>query len=59
VTTQASGYLESPAALVAIAYAAQRTGDRTTEREARRELRERYGIDLSIRNKRPEVPHAS
>jgi len=55
MSTQPDGYLEGPAALVAIAYSALRTGDRTTEREARRELRNRYGIDLTIRREPREV----
>jgi hypothetical protein len=39
----------SLAALVAIVRAAHLAGDRSLERTARRELRDRYGVDLSIR----------
>jgi hypothetical protein len=40
---------ESLAALVAIARAAHISGDRSLARAARRELLDRYGIDLSFR----------
>lgn len=40
---------DDPATLVAIALAAHRSGDRDLLREARRELRQRHGIDLSFR----------
>lgn len=38
----------SPAALVAIIRAAKLTGDRDLEQAARRELRERFKIELKI-----------
>jgi hypothetical protein len=51
----------SLATLIAIVRAAYLTGDRALERTTRRELRERYGIDLTIRRPKPgsraeEVP---
>lgn len=41
-------YADSPAALVAIARAAKLAGDRDLERAARRELKERFGIELKL-----------
>ena len=46
---------DSPAALVAIVRAARLSGDRDLEREARRELAERFGIRLSFEQDRPEA----
>jgi hypothetical protein len=43
---------ESPPALVAIANAAHLAGDRSLERAARRELLERYGIEVKFRRDR-------
>ena len=43
-------FLKSPAALVAIAYAAHRTGDSTLEVMATEELRDRFGIELRYRD---------
>jgi 8-oxo-dGTP pyrophosphatase MutT (NUDIX family) len=45
-------YPDGAAALVVIARAARASGDKTLERAARRELVEKYGIDLAFR-KRP------
>jgi hypothetical protein len=42
-------YPDGAAALVVIARAARMAGDKTLERAARRELIERYGIDLTFR----------
>lgn len=42
-------YPDGAAALVVIARAARLAQDKTLERAARRELGERYGIDLSFR----------
>lgn len=39
---------DSPATLVAILYAAHRTGDRDLERYTRRELEERHGIKITF-----------
>jgi hypothetical protein len=39
---------ESPATLVAIIVAARRAGDRELERDARRQLQERFGVRLSF-----------
>ena len=39
---------ESPAELTAILVAAHKVGDRELERAARRELEERYGIQISF-----------
>ncbi len=56
---------ESLTALVAIIRAAYLAGDRSLELAARRELRARYGMDLSIRRPageraaQTEVAHAS
>jgi hypothetical protein len=44
---------DSPASLVAIARAARLCGDRELERAAKRELRERFGIELSFSKKKP------
>jgi hypothetical protein len=50
---------DSPAALVAIARAARLAGDRNMERAARRELRERFRMELTfLREKESEVDHA-
>jgi hypothetical protein len=38
----------SPATLVAIIVAARRDGDRELERQARRQLEERFGVKLSF-----------
>jgi hypothetical protein len=37
---------DSPATLVAIIVAARRAGDRELERESRRRLRQRFGVNL-------------
>jgi 8-oxo-dGTP pyrophosphatase MutT (NUDIX family) len=42
-------YPDGAAALVVIARAARIAGDKTLARAARRELAEKYGIDLSFR----------
>jgi hypothetical protein len=48
----------SPPALVAIAIAARKSGDRELERSALRELREGHGIALSfVRDRWREVRH--
>jgi hypothetical protein len=39
---------DSPASLVAIARAARLCGDRELERAAKRELKERFGIELTF-----------
>lgn len=44
-------YPDGAAALVVIARAARIAGDKTLARAARRELAEKYGIDLSFRQK--------
>lgn len=46
--------INSPAYLVAIARAARLAGDRLVESEARRRLRERWGIELTLRD-RPQA----
>jgi hypothetical protein len=48
---------DSPATLVAIIVAARRTGDRELEREARRQLEERFGAKLSFGRPAKEVDH--
>lgn len=45
---------DGPAALVAITRAARGVGDRDLERAARRELAERYGIELRFRRTKKE-----
>jgi hypothetical protein len=52
-------YPDGAAALVVIARAARIAGDRTLERSARRELAERYGIDLTFRRRVPNVADAT
>lgn len=47
-------YPDGAAALVVIARAARISGDKTLERAARRELVEKYGIDLSFRKQPAE-----
>jgi len=51
---------ESPATLVAIIIAARRAGDRELEREAREQLKERFGVNLQFARRQSErgVPHA-
>jgi hypothetical protein len=51
---------DSPATLVAIIVAARRAGDRELEREARRQLEERFGVRLTFARPSPqeETPHA-
>ena len=39
---------ESPSTLVAIIVAARRAGDRELERQARRQLQERFGVKLNF-----------
>jgi len=48
----------TPPALVAVAIAARKTGDRELERAAIRELREAHGLKLSFCHERPEGRHA-
>ena len=51
--------LEAPQTLVAIVRAARLSGDRDLERAARRDLRDRFGIELTFnRNLRQGVGHA-
>jgi hypothetical protein len=45
---QERGAGESPATLVAIIVAARRAGDRELERDARRQLEERFRVKLSF-----------
>jgi hypothetical protein len=51
-TTLERDYPDGAAALVVIARAARIAGDKTLERAARRELIEKYGIELTFRRKR-------
>jgi hypothetical protein len=46
--------LEGPPSLLAIMRAARALGDRQLERVARRELSERYGIEVTIRRESEE-----
>ena len=46
---QPSTALAEPPALIAIIRAARRIGDKQLERAARKELAERYGIEVTIR----------
>jgi hypothetical protein len=52
-------YPDGAAALVVIARAARISGDKTLERAARRELTERYGIDLTFRREPPNAGEAT
>lgn len=45
----------SPATLTAIAYAARVSGDRDLLREARRRLKDQYGIVLTFSRPKPEA----
>jgi hypothetical protein len=44
----------APPALLAIVQAARRAGDRDLEQTARRELAERFGIELVFKRRRPQ-----
>lgn len=57
----AANATDSPATLVAIVYAAHRSGDRDLERAAKRRLDDEYGIRLRLRRHQPrrEASHAS
>lgn len=52
----------TPATLVAILWAARQSGDRDLERFTRRELANRYGVEVTIRKPpkaaEPEAAHA-
>lgn len=50
---------DSPQSLVAIIRAAHLAGDRSLERAARSELRERFGMDVSfVKRRHAEAAHA-
>jgi len=51
-------YADGAAALVVIARAARVAGDKALERAARRELSEKYGIDLTFRRELSKAPEA-
>jgi hypothetical protein len=60
VRTENDRRTDSPATLVAIVVAARRARDRELEREARRQLEERFGVRLTFARPCPEeeVAHA-
>ena len=50
---------DSPATLVAIIVAARRAGDRELERESRRRLRQRFGVNLIFLRQQRTIRGAS